>query len=168
MAERWKAIKGHPGYEVSDLGRVRSLDRIVVRCDGASIFHRGKVLKLRVCSNAYLAVGLGRGEQERVHVLVARAFVRGFRVGREVNHKDLVRSNDHATNREWMTRRENIQHSYDSGARKPHGLTAPMVVGGVKYPSMLAASKAIGVCVGSIASALNKKHLCRGLEVHRG
>jgi hypothetical protein len=77
--EIWKAIPGHKGYEVSNLGQVRSIDREVVQIgpSGGVIGRRlrGKVLKL-IRNGNYLRVSLGGGDcGHNVHSLVLRAFV---------------------------------------------------------------------------------------------
>jgi NUMOD4 motif len=73
MTERWKSVVGYEGlYEVSDLGNVRSLNRIVKTVKGQRRF-RGKVLKQLVRPDGYHVVALSREGKERpyrVHVLV--------------------------------------------------------------------------------------------------
>ena len=164
MDEIWKAIDGYPFYEVSNLGRVRSLDRIVQgRGFLKEVFQAGRILKLASCSNGYLAVLLGKGNRKLVHRLVAAAFVDGDQ-SLTVNHKDLVRSNNLATNLEWKTMSDNHRHSYASNTRKPHVWTRAVVVGGTQYPSVSEAARALNVCGGSVSSALRRNHKVKGLE----
>lgn len=112
-----------------------------------------------------MSLALGRKHLNvSVHRLVASHFVKGD-TNLEVNHKDGDRTNNRSDNLEWVTRSENIQHSYDTLPRKQHGLTQPVRVGGVDYESMLAAAKAVGVSVGSIGSAIRKGHRCKGMDV---
>ena len=98
-------------YEVSNLGRVRSLDR--TSSDGRVL--KGKILKLRLINNGYLRVGLnkdGRGQIFfRVHRLVATAFVPNPDNLPVVNHKDEDKSNNCVSNLEWCTQKHNIQYS---------------------------------------------------------
>lgn len=170
--EQWLPIEGYPGYEVSDHGRVRSLDRVVsARNRWGSISHRqtkGRMLKIQKCTNDYLFVALGRNRHALVHRLVARAFVQGHRPDLDVNHLDGRRDNNIPSNLEWVNRSANVQHSYDVLGRKQHKRTIPVSVGGVGYESMLSAAKAIGVCPGSISSALTCNHKVRGMEVSYG
>jgi hypothetical protein len=91
---------------VSDLGRVRSLDRIDAR--GSRI--KGRVLSPAHRANGYLQVGLHRGGKlymRMVHALVCEAF-RGLRPdGKEVRHLDGDKLNNHVSNLRWGTRSEN-------------------------------------------------------------
>ena len=164
MDEIWKPIDGHPFYEVSNLGRVRSLDRIVQgRGFVKEVFQAGRVLKLARCSNDYLAVNLGGDKRELVHRLVAIAFVPGDQ-SLTVNHKDLARDNNVATNLEWLSYSDNHRHSYASKTRKPHVWTRAVIVGGTEYPSVSEAARALNVCSGSVSSAIRYNHKVKGLE----
>lgn len=117
MEETWKPIEGYEGiYEVSNLGRVRSLDRVVVRPHPKTgvpmeYRHKGRVMKPAAYPNGYLTICLkveGRKENCLVHRLVAKAFVKGYREDLDVNHKDCNRQNNRADNLEWCTRSENL------------------------------------------------------------
>lgn len=105
--EIWKDIEGYEGlYEVSSLGRVRSLDRI----DGAGHLRKGKILKPKLEPSGYLRVTLHKesiGKCFRINRLVASAFIpnpNGYPV---VNHRDEDKTNDRADNLEWCTVRYN-------------------------------------------------------------
>lgn len=168
--ERWKSIPEHDGYEVSDRGRVRSVDRIIHRQRQGGVVEylmRGRLLKQGLSGSGYLQVALGRGKSFLVHRLVAIAFVAGD-TALTVNHKDFVRTNNYFKNLEFLSQSGNVQHSYDGGLRKQHGLTQPVIVGDESYPSMLSAAQAIGRCVGSVASAISKGHKVAGMVAKNG
>jgi hypothetical protein len=79
VAEQWRPIAGYEGfYEVSDRGRVRSLDRVVVRRDGAKYPVQGRILRpSRHPPSWVVTVSLARGGHKRdrcVHKLVQAAF----------------------------------------------------------------------------------------------
>lgn len=174
-AETWKAVSGYEGlYEVSDHGRVRSLDRVVsARNRWGTITqkaHCGRVLKLhRHAKNGYVSVALGQGNVRLVHRLIASAFLPNPDQLREVNHKNLVRDDNRTTNLEWVSSSGNKHHSYGSGTRKQHGKTTPVRLrkGGrtVEFESELAAAKHLGVNAGSVHSALTRDHRCCGYRV---
>ena len=148
----WRYIKGFEGlYEVSESGHVRNS-------------RTERVLKPYPFSNGYLGVQLGRGNVNLVHRLVAAAFINGD-ASLQVNHRNGVRTDNRAENLEWVTCSDNHRHSYRELSRKQHAKTTSVAVGGVRYPSQLAAAKAIGVVAGSIRSALVNKHKCLGMEV---
>lgn len=117
MNEVWKDIAGYEGkYQVSNMGRVRSLDMTVhnpVRsCD---YFQKGRILVPYQERNGYLRVTLINGDRSTkqkisIHRLVAIAFVSGYAEGLEVNHIDEVRTNNRADNLEWVTCKQNINH----------------------------------------------------------
>ena len=99
--EIWKDIKEFEGhYQVSDLGKVRSLDRITITKRGKR-YYKGVLLKLSL-SAGYYKVILTKGKkskQVKVHVLVAMAFL-DFIPKKEltINHKDNIRTNNSKTN----------------------------------------------------------------------
>ena len=117
MQEEWKDIPGFEGrYQVSNFGRVKSLDREELQRDahgGYSTFkYKGKVLKQVKTSQGYMVVPLGRERPCcRVHQLVARAFIPKV-IGKDmINHIDGDRTNNHVDNLEWCTNQENQFHA---------------------------------------------------------
>ena len=116
--EIWKAVPGFEGrYEVSSIGRVRSVSRSEVTSAGRSRYFAGKVLKPQKARNGYLLVSLGRRHKHvLVHRLVASAFLPADPVRTEVNHKNLIKTDNRVTNLEWTTKSENLRHAYGNGA----------------------------------------------------
>ena len=110
MEEIWKDVVGYEGYyQVSNLGRVRSLDRIA--SNGRKI--KGKILSTKVNTPPYytrasLSVN-GKMKLAQVHRLVAQAFVYNPDPEHktQVGHKDESRTNNRADNLEWVTPKEN-------------------------------------------------------------
>lgn len=114
MAERWAPVPGYEGfYEVSDRGRVRSLDRWVRR-GGGTQFWRGRVLRQQE-RTGYRAVTLQRDGRRtfRVHRLVAMAFVGGD--GPVCRHLDGNPLNNSADNLAWGTSSDNSEDSRRHG-----------------------------------------------------
>lgn len=105
--EEWKDLEflGFPAYEVSSLGRIRSLNHM----------NTGKI-QLKTPSkryDGYLQVQLadnGYKKQFLLHRLVALAFIPTIEGKTEVNHKDFNRENCQVENLEWCSRSENEQH----------------------------------------------------------
>ena len=114
--ERWLPVVGAEGsYEVSSLGRVRSLDRtITVAGDdrrGSWLKPlKGRVLRPGRSSSGHLSVVLGRATGSvHVHVMVLRAFVGEVPSGMECRHLDGDPSNNHLANLAWGTRGDNMR-----------------------------------------------------------
>lgn len=110
--EEWRDVPGFPGYEVSSLGRVQSIDRQVPHPSSRTGFGlvRGRVLRQHRnrTRNAYLSVWLGAGNQKYVHRLVAEAFI-GPVAGMDVDHLDNDRENNALTNLAIVTHAENMR-----------------------------------------------------------
>lgn len=114
MEEIWKDIDGYEGlYQVSNLGRVRSLDRVVVYSNGRECLHKGKIINNHDNGHGYRYITLTNGGKRKnhyVHRIVAEAFIINEDCLPEVNHIDNDRSNNDITNLEWCSKKENMNH----------------------------------------------------------
>lgn len=127
-AEIWKPVVGYEGlYEVSDLGNVRSLDRVCIGRDGRSEVHHGKQLKPQILRTGYVEVylsdrGGGKSRKHRtVHSIVADAFLGPRRPEHDVMNLDGDRTNNRACNLQYGTRSENLVQTYQYGGRVANG-----------------------------------------------
>lgn len=117
MVEIWKDIDGFEGfYQVSNLGRVKSLARVVNDYRGTGKHNKERILKpkRKNVANSYLTVCFskyGTITTHQIHTLVARAFLGNPDAGQEVNHKNGVKGDNRVENLEWVSRRENIMHA---------------------------------------------------------
>lgn len=112
--ERWLPIPGYEGsYEVSDLGKVRSLDRITN--DGKRV--RGCVLKPFTMPSGHLRVGLspGQGRTRKVHRLVLEAFVGPCPPEMEALHRNGIPGDCRLTNLRWGTKSDNARDQITHG-----------------------------------------------------
>jgi len=108
--EVWKPVDFAPVYEVSSHGRVRRTT--VYKLKGAVT----RVLRPTMNGNGYFVICMKAGPlqsfgQTMVHRLVARMFVPGFAEGLQVNHKDGIKINNHASNLAWVTASQNQVHA---------------------------------------------------------
>lgn len=116
--EEWRDIPGYEGkYQASNLGRIRSLDRRVPCCHGATRLVQGRVLKPAGSKrDPHLYVVLGHGASgSLVHKLVALTFLGPRPAGYDVRHLDGNPLNNRADNLAYGTRTENILDVYRLG-----------------------------------------------------
>lgn len=127
--EVWKPVPGYEGeYAVSDHGRVRSLDRVVIRSNGAPTHVRERVLRpgLHKLSGKRVVALCRDGAMrtEFVHRLVLSAFVGPCPAGHEACHRDDDGLNNSLSNLYWGTRSENMHDRVRNGrhhqSRKTH------------------------------------------------
>lgn len=111
--EIWKPVVGWEGlYEVSNLGRVRSVARVVIRSNGWPLPVREKILVGAVSHGGYKTVILSRGNASatfQVHTLVADAFHGPRPVGAQIRHLDGKKANNSSDNIRYGTSQENHQ-----------------------------------------------------------
>ncbi len=117
--ENWKDIEGYEGlYQISDLGRVKSLERKVKHSRGGLQIVKERILKhvIKISNyRSYYRVVLsknGNHKTVKIHRLVALAFIDNPENKMQVNHVDNNPLNNCASNLEWMTNRENVTHGY--------------------------------------------------------
>lgn len=116
MEEIWKSIKGFENfYEISNVGRVRSLDRYVngngITCDFQ--FIKGRILHPTKDKLGYFRVMLRKNNSHKtflVHRLVAEAFIENPNNLPFINHKDENPSNNSVNNLEWCTAQYNLTY----------------------------------------------------------
>lgn len=113
MEEEWKDIEGYEGlYQISNLGRVKSLERIVERIGKGKILVNERIRNVTNC-RGYLQVKLFKNKKYRmffVHRLVAQAFIPNPNNYPEVNHKDENKENNRVDNLEWCTTEYNCNY----------------------------------------------------------
>lgn len=113
MQEVWKDILGYEGlYQVSNIGRVKSIERFRLNRWGTQTKVNEKVLSSSITTNGYLTVKLYKhsvGKTFPIHVLVAIAFLNHIPDGHNivVDHKDNDRTNNCKHNLQLITHREN-------------------------------------------------------------
>lgn len=123
--ERWLPIPGYDDlYEVSDQGRVRSLDRTVKRGDGASVRRKGVTLRPIAKVSGHVKVRLydgrdGRKEWRQIHSLVAEAFIGPPPTSSLVLHWNDDPTDNHVENLRYGTYADNQRDAIRNG-RNPN------------------------------------------------
>ena len=158
--EVWEPLKFNSNYMVSNMGRVKSLDRDIPYTqknqygETKSVKRlKGKILAPRATKVGYLRVQICN-KDHYIHRLVAEAFI-GNIEGLEINHIDGDKKNNNLYNLEIVTRFQNHDHAVLSGLNSTYGITRPILVDGVYYNSMSEASKTLGVSYDALKSRLD-------------
>lgn len=121
-SEEWRDIVGYENcYQVSNLGRVKSLSRIKHN-QYNSFKTKERILANRFDSKGYPIVMLYKNSKPKnfkVHRLVLTAFVSKSKERKQCNHKDGCKHNNKLSNLEWTTPSENIIHAFENGLIPP-------------------------------------------------
>lgn len=131
--EIWKPIVGYEQYyEISDLGRVRSLPRKRI-VFGKETIRDGRIITpIRHHKNGYYNVTVSVNNVKKLlslHRTIAIAFIENPKKLPEVNHRNGEKSDNKVGNLEWISRIENVRHankngliSYAKGESKPKAI----------------------------------------------
>lgn len=165
--EIWKDIVGYEGlYEVSNQGRVRSLDRIT---NNGTQLRKGKILKGKIRSNGYASVHLsinGKTKWLNRHRIVALAFLPNPNNYPVINHKNEDKTDNRVENLEWCTIAYNTNYGNANAKRSKYHLNNPKLSKGVSqydingnfirnYPSIKEAERVTGVDSSQIGKCCN-------------
>ena len=124
--EIWKDIKGFEGYyQISNLGRVKSLLRVVPRGPNGKTTIYERIMREAISNPGYSGYRFhkdGKGIFIRTHRLLAEAFIPNPNKKPCVNHKNGIITDNAIQNLEWCTHSENHLHSYRELGRIP-GMT---------------------------------------------
>ena len=113
LPEGWVAIPGTEAYEAARSGQLRSLTHYTVDTTGKTQKKTGKLLKPSLSRGKYHVIRVGRRpcrKQQFVHRLIAATFIPNPEGLPQVNHKNGVKTDNRASNLEWVSTRGNQQH----------------------------------------------------------
>ena len=113
--EIWKDIEKYEGlYQVSNMGRVKSLERFRKGKHNSLVFANEKILKGKIDKDGYLEYTLskdGKLKSYRAHRLVAKAFIPNPNNYPIINHINKIKDDNRAKNLEWCTNQYNTEYS---------------------------------------------------------
>ena len=122
VQEKWQPCPGYEeSYQVSNLGKVRSIDRFHFKRRGRI---KGKTLIQNLNKKGYPEVKLWKNNKQEArnpHRLVALAFIPNPNNLPQVNHIDGDKLNNHVSNLEWISNSDNMRHAYKLGLKCSKG-----------------------------------------------
>ena len=119
LEEVFVDINGYEGeYQVSNYGKVRSLERVLVDSWGRERTIKEKILANRLDGKGYCEV-IFKGKPIKVHRLVGLMFIPILENKPQINHIDGDKTNNYVGNLEWCDNSENQLHAYRIGLNKP-------------------------------------------------
>ena len=154
MGEIWKDVDGFSNYEVSNMSRVRNKKnkRILTQ----KIGREGRYFSV------YMKGDNGKESTQRVHRLVAKAFIPNPDNLPQVNHIDGDKLNNDIDNLEWCTPKHNNEHARDNGLIHPGAYQKrpiKIIETGEIYDGVVECAKAIGVDFRNVYRSLtDEKH----------
>ena len=159
--EVWKDIPEYEGYQVSNLGRIKSLERI----DALGRKAEEKILKPLITRNGYYLTGLYKNSVRKlyyVHRLVYEAFNGQIPEGLQVNHINEIKTDNRLENLNLMTPKENTNWGtgVERSAKKRSKAVLQFDLQGIlikEYPSTNQVERELGFAQGYIVNCCNGK-----------
>jgi len=162
MKEQWRDVVGYSGYyQVSNLGRVRSVDRVIKHQYSGTLRLKGQELQ-QCLRGSYLAVGLCRGgitRTIRVHQLVATAWIKPNSSGQKVRHGVNGKLDNSVTNLSYGSLSDNQLDRRRDGTHRGKPVRRS---DGVEFINMQVAAEESNCRANSICSVCKGKHKTTG------
>ena len=175
MVEEWRDIRDYEGlYQVSNLGRVKSLGRWVNCKNKGKMWKKEKILKPLVDGNGYLFVVLcknGKLKYFKVHRLVYKAFYGEIPNGMQVNHINEIKTDNRLENLNLMTPKENCNWGSRNERMAEKKSKSVLQINKdtneiiTEFPSLNEVKRQLGYNKGNISQCCNcKRKTCGGFK----
>jgi hypothetical protein len=156
--EIWQDIKGYEDlYQISNLGRVKSMSRWVTNGDNQYKYIHETIRKIQInkLRYGYCEISLykcSHAKRFKIHRLVAEAFIDNPNNKLEVNHKDGIKLNNCVDNLEWVTSKENKEHAWSNGLCNANHKKQKIICLETKviFESAISASRILNIDIRSI------------------
>ena len=174
--EIWKDIEGYEGlYQVSNEGRVKSLERVVIMKNGTSKTWNGTILKGGKTKKGYMYVNLSKNnvkDPRYVHILVATAFIPNPHNYTVVHHINGNHQDNRVENLCWMPKVEHdAVHAKERGEKLSMRVDQiDRITGEVlyKWESLSEVERQLGYSIGNICACCKNKYLREGNNIYKG
>lgn len=164
--EVWRVYPKIQFIEASNLGRVRTKNRTVIRSNGRKLFVKGRVLKQRLSKDGYLFVQFsvnGKHFRVSVHRIIATSFLPNKNNYPEVNHIDCNPTNNAVSNLEWCTHEYNVAYKEKYGVSSAEAVGRPVFAVNLetskvsRFETQSEAARQLGVDVGNLNNVVKGK-----------
>lgn len=168
--EIWKTISECPNYQISNLGRVKSIEHKVKSKNGSMRIVSEKILKPSEDGSGYLKVCLckeGKEKTIKIHRLVAQYFVQNDSLfNNQVNHKNECKTDNRACNLEWCDASYNVNYgTRNKRISKAQSKAVKCLDTGVVFPSVMEVERLFSFNNSNICACCNgKRKTCGGLH----
>lgn len=173
IKEIWKDIPNCEGYQVSNLGKVKSLSKKTKN----QYSYKEIILKQSNDKNGYKVVSINK-RTKKVHRLVAEAFIPNQNNLPQVNHISGIKSDNKVKNLEWCTASENVKHAFKNKLIKPkkgkESWNAKKVIlkkdnESLEFETEKEASEYLKTSKSAISNVLhNRSKKCKGYKIYYG
>lgn len=156
--EIWKPIPENTNYECSNFGHFRRINKDK-RCDKYRYF------KGVISGRGYIQLSIPNLSTQLAHRVIASIFIPNPQNKPQINHIDRNRINNHVSNLEWTTQKENVMHSLSLGSYKGNNGRIVLDIKDLKfYKSIREASEETGIPYGTLEFKLRGDNVYKNLK----